>query len=79
MSDELQRLDRLLPQLVRVLDAPGGEDDEGSAELIWQRLDVLYKSMGDDALRALLRRQGMGSGSIDDALVVLGRRRTAMS
>jgi len=78
VSDELQRLDRLLPQLLRVLDAPG-EDDQGSAESVWQKLDVLYKSMGDDALRALLRRQGMGSGSIDDALDVLVRRRAAMS
>lgn len=78
MSDELQRLDRILPQLVRVLDAAGA-DITGSAELIWQRLDLLYKSMGADALRALLRRQGMDRTSIEDALDVLDRRRTAMS
>lgn len=78
VSDELQRLDRILPQLLRVLDAPG-EDADGSAEPIWQRLDLLYESMGADALRALLRRQGMGHGSIDDALDVLARRRIAMS
>ncbi len=77
MSDELQRLDRLLPELGRVLDAPG--EDADSAESIWQRLDVLFKSMGPDALRALLRRQGMRSAAVDDALEVLDRRRAAMS
>ncbi|MGI8413215.1 MAG: hypothetical protein ACR2LV_07820 [Solirubrobacteraceae bacterium] len=78
MSDELQRLDRILPQLVRVLDAAGA-DLPGSTELIWQRLDLLYKSMGADALRAMLRRQGMERASIKDALEVLDRRRAAMS
>jgi hypothetical protein len=78
VSDELQRLDRLLAQLVQVLDVPG-EDADGSAESIWQKVDLLYESMGADALRALLRRQGMGSATIDDALDVLGRRRAAMS
>jgi len=77
VSDELQRLDRILPQLARVLDAPG--EDADSAESIWRRLDLLYESMGPDALRALLRRQGMPSAAVDDALEVLARRRVAMS
>lgn len=77
MSDQFDRLDVILPQLVSALDAPG--QDDGSAESTWQRLDLLYASMGADALRAMLRRQGMDSAAIADALAVLDRRRIAMS
>ncbi len=77
-DDELQRLDRLLAQLARVLDAPG-EDADISPEASWQRLDLLYAAMGADALRATLRRQGMDSATIDQALDLLGRRRAAIS
>lgn len=77
VSDEFERLDRLLRQLGQVLDSPG--DDVGaSAELSWQKLDLLYDSMGSDALEALLRRQGMGRASVDEALSVLDRRRRLM-
>jgi hypothetical protein len=74
VSDEFERLDRLLRQLRQVLEAPG-DDGRDSAEMSWQRLDVLYGSMGSDALGALLRRQGMGRSGVDEALAVLEHRR----
>jgi hypothetical protein len=73
VSDEFERLDRLLRQLVRVLEVPG-EDAGAPAEASWQKLDVMYASMGSDALGALLRRQGMDRSSTDQALSVLGSR-----
>lgn len=92
MNDEFERLDRLLLQLGQVLEAAGsgtptparpradsqGEDGGGSAELSWQKLDLLYESMGSDALGALLRRQGMGRSAVDEALAVLDSRRRLM-
>jgi hypothetical protein len=77
VSDDFERLDRLLRQLVQVLEVPG-EDGEVSAELSWQKLDLLYESMGSDALGALLRRQGMSRSSTDEALAVLSNRRQMM-
>lgn len=74
MTDDLARLDRLLERLDRILDAPGDEED-ASAELTWHRLGVLEASMGADALRAMLRRQGMSAASVDEALAILARRR----
>lgn len=74
MSDEFENLDRLLRQLGQVLDAPG-DDEDATAEMSWQKLDLMYASMGSDALGALLRRQGLGRASTDDALAVLSRRR----
>ena len=77
MGDEFERLDRLLRQLVRVLEAPG--DEAGvSAEVSWQKLDVMYASMGSDALGALLRRQGVDRASTDQALEVLSNRHRLM-
>jgi hypothetical protein len=73
VSDEFERLDRLLGQLGQVLDAPG-DDGERSAELSWQKLDLMYASMGPDALGALLRRQGLSRTSAQEALEVLGHR-----
>jgi hypothetical protein len=78
MSDELERLDRLLAVLARVLDGPGDEG-ESSAEWTWQKLDLMEASMGPDALRALFRRQGIGPRTCDEALEVLARRRGAAS
>jgi hypothetical protein len=78
VTDEFERLDRLLRQLGQVLDAPG-DDGGASAELSWQKLDLLYGSMGSDALGALLRRQGMGRSSVDEALAVLDSRHRLMS
>ncbi|HEX3874978.1 MAG TPA: hypothetical protein VHW26_12575 [Solirubrobacteraceae bacterium] len=75
---ELERLDRLLGMLGRVLDGPA-DHGERSAEWTWQKLDLLETSMGPDALRALLRRQGMGGRTCDEALAVLARRRDAGS
>lgn len=75
-DDELERLDRLLGQLGRMLDAPGDGHDP-SAEWTWQKLDLLEESMGPDALTALLRRQGMGRATVAEALDVLARRRAA--
>jgi hypothetical protein len=77
MSDEFERLDRLLGQLAQVLEVLGG-DDETSAEASWQKLDLMYASMGPDALGALLRRQGMDRRSADEALTVLSRRQRLM-
>ena len=75
MSDELDALDRLLDELGRVLEVPG--DDGGiSAEWTWQRFELLESSMGSDALRAMLRRQGMRHSRIDEALDVLAQRRS---
>jgi hypothetical protein len=75
-DDELDRLDRLLTALGRLLDAPG-EEGEPSPEWTWQKLDLLEQSMGADALTALLRRQGMGRSTVEEALGVLARRREA--
>ena len=77
-DDELERLDRLLGQLGRMLDAPGDGHDP-SVEWTWQKLDLLEESMGADALTALLRRQGMGRATVAEALDVLARRRAARS
>ncbi|MEA2196625.1 MAG: hypothetical protein QOJ25_676 [Solirubrobacteraceae bacterium] len=77
MSDEFERLDRLLRQLGQVLEAPG-EDGGASAEMSWQKLDLLYASMGSDALGALLRRQGIGRSAVDETLAVLENRRRQM-
>jgi hypothetical protein len=74
VSDEFERLDRLLRQLGQLLEAPG-DDDGGSAEMSWQKLDLLYASMGSDALGALLRRQGMGRSATEEAMAVLENRR----
>jgi hypothetical protein len=75
MPDEFERLDRLLGQLAQVLEAPG-EDADASPEMSWQKLDLMYESMGPDALGVLLRRQGMRRDSVQEALTVLeGRRR----
>ena len=79
VSDDFQRLDGLLSDLVQVLDAPVSDEDVSSPEAIWQKMDLLYESMGSDALGALLRRQGMRSPAIEDALNVLEHRRAAMS
>jgi hypothetical protein len=76
-DDEFERLDRLLRQLGQVLEAPG-EDGDASAEMSWQKLDVLYGSMGSDALGALLRRQGMGRAAVEEALTVLESRHRLM-
>jgi len=78
MSDELERLDRLLALLGRVLDGPA-DQGASSAEWTWQKLDLLEASMGPDALRALLRRQGMGPKTCAEALEILARRREAAS
>jgi hypothetical protein len=77
MTDELERLDRLLGQLAQLLEIPG-DDGASSPERSWQKLDVMYRSMGPDALGAVLRRQGMGGPAIDDALMVLDRRARMM-
>jgi hypothetical protein len=74
MSDEFERLDRLLGQLGQVLESPG-DDGAASAEMSWQKLDLMYNSMGPDALGALLRRQGMTPATTEEALAVLESRR----
>jgi len=78
VSDELEKLDKLLAQLGQLLDVPG-EDGEASPEMTWQKLDVMAESMGPEALGALLRRQGMGQQVVDEALQVLADRRAAGS
>ncbi|MDQ6779401.1 MAG: hypothetical protein M3071_24950 [Actinomycetota bacterium] len=75
--DEFERLDRLLRQLGRVLDAPG-DGGGGSAEMSWQKLDLMCNSMGPDALGVLLRRQGMDRVTTEEALGVLENRRRLM-
>ncbi|PZS14807.1 MAG: hypothetical protein DLM64_00930 [Solirubrobacterales bacterium] len=77
MSEEFERLDRLLRELAQILEVPG-EDGAVSPELSWQKLDLMYESMGPDALAALLRRQGMDRSTAQEALSVLGRRRQLM-
>lgn len=77
MSEEFERLDRLLRQLEQILEIPG-EDGAVSPELSWQKLDLMYESMGPDALAALLRRQGMDRSTAQEALSVLSRRRRLM-
>jgi hypothetical protein len=74
MSDEFERLDRLLGQLAQVLESPG-DDGGASAEMSWQKLDLMYNSMGPDALGVLLRRQGMDRATSEEALAVLENRR----
>jgi hypothetical protein len=76
MTDELERLDRLLALLGRVLDGPA-DHGESSAEWTWQKFDLLEASMGPEALQALLRRQGIGPRTCEEALEVLARRRDA--
>jgi len=78
VTDELQRLDRLLVQLRNILEWPGDEANE-SPEWTWQKVDQLYASMGAEALRALLRRQGMSHATIDEVLEVLASRRSAQA
>ena len=78
MSEELERLDKLLAQLGQLLDVPG-DDGEASPEWTWQKLGVMADSMGPEALGALLRRQGMGQQSVDEALQVLSDRQAAGS
>jgi len=75
VSGGFEHLDRLLRQLLQVLEAPGDDGGE-SAE---QRLDLLYESMGAEALEAMLRRQGMDRSSIEETLAVMTRRRRLMS
>jgi hypothetical protein len=77
VSDEFERLDRLLRQLGQVLEAPG--DEVGAPpEMSWQKLDLMYSSMGPDALGVLLRRQGMNRAAVAEALEVLESRRRLM-
>jgi len=76
VTDELERLDRLLSQLGRILASPGDEFD-GSPEATWQKLDLLESTMGPDALVATLRRQGVSRTAVDEVLAVLARRRDA--
>jgi len=78
VSGEFEHLDRLLRQLLQVLEAPGDDGGE-AAEQSWRRLDLLYESMGAEALEAMLRRQGMDRSSIEDAVAVMTRRRRLMS
>lgn len=73
VSDEFERLDRLLTQLNRILEVPGQSDS--SAEWTWEKLELLERSMGEDALAALLRRQGMSRATLAEALEVLEQRR----
>lgn len=73
VSDEFQRLDRLLGELSHVLAVPG-EASGVEAEVSWQKLDLMYASMGPGALAALLRRQGMRDASVRGTLDVLGHR-----
>lgn len=76
MTEELDRLDRLITLLARILEVPGEEGD-ASPEWTWQKFDLLESSMGAEALRALLRRQGMSHRSVDEAFAVLATRRAA--
>ena len=78
VDDEFAHLDRLLRQLAQVLEVPG-DDGGASPELSWQKLDLMYVSMGPDALGALLRRQGLDRSSTEVALSVLSRRRRLLS
>jgi hypothetical protein len=78
VGDEFADLDRLLRQLAQVLEVPG-DDVDASPELSWQKLDLMYGSMGPDALGALLRRQGLDRSSTAAALSVLSRRHRLMS
>ncbi len=73
--DELERLDKVLTQLGRILEAPG--DDGDSPEWTWEKLELMEGSMGPDALRRTLRRQGMSAKNVDIAFDVLARRRAA--
>ena len=78
MHDELDRLDRLLSQLSRVLEVPG-EGPDAPPERTWQKLEQLEIGMGSRALAAFLRRQGMPRGAVDEALEVLAQRRAGQS
>jgi hypothetical protein len=73
VSDEFERLDRLLRQLGQVLETPG-EEGAPSPEMSWQKLDIMYASMGPDALAALLRRQGVNRALVAEAMAVLENR-----
>lgn len=75
-DDDLERLDKLLARLARILQSPGDEYD-ASPESTWQKLDVLEVGMGPDALSALLRRQGVTRAESDEVLTVIARRRAA--
>jgi hypothetical protein len=75
-SDDFERLDRVLRQLSQVLDAPG--EGDASPETSWRKLDIMYASMGPDALGVLLRRQGMDRASIGEAIEVLESRHRLM-
>jgi hypothetical protein len=77
VSDDFERLDRLLRQLAQVLESPG-DDGDATPELSWQKLDLMYNSMGPDALGVLLRRQGMDRATSEEALAVLDSRRRLM-
>ena len=66
----------MLRQLSQVLEAPG--EDDASPEASWRKLDIMYSSMGPDALGVLLRRQGMDRAAIGEALEVLESRRRLM-
>ena len=76
MTDDLARLDELLEQLGRILDYPG-PDEDSSAEWTWQKVELLERSLGPDALGALLRRQGMRGATVDDVLEVVATRRAS--
>ncbi len=76
VTDELERLDKLLAQVGRILTSPSDVYDD-SPEGTWQKLDLLESQMGPDALTAILSRQGVSRESIAEALVVLARRRDA--
>jgi hypothetical protein len=77
VSDEFERLDRLLRQLGQILEGPG-DGDGATPEMSWQKLDLMYNSMGPDALAVLLRRQGMDRATSQEALAVLESRRQAL-
>lgn len=74
MTEDLDALDKLLADLRQVLDLRGTDDSPDEA---WARLELLESSMGSDALRAILRRQGMSQNGIDEAITVLANRREA--
>ncbi len=76
MDDDLERLDKLLARLGRILQSPG-DDFDASAESTWQKLDVLDAGMGPDALAALLGRQGVTREESAEVQAVLARRRSA--
>jgi hypothetical protein len=74
----LERLDHLIAQLRQILEAPADQDDD-PVEWTWQRLEQLHGSMGAEALRAMLRRQGMNRAGVGAAFEVLATRRAGRS